>query len=250
MRKRLSPEALREKRIARFWSHVDVRGPSDCWNWKHRVNRSGYGEIRFWGADDRGQYRSAHRFSYELVHGLLPKTPYGGYHGIVIAHRCDNRRCVNPAHLFATTQKGNLDDCLTKGRGNKAFGEDAGRARLSEQDVEQIRARAFNGEERGSIADDFGITKQSVVDICSGKTWRHLPHLPMAVAPTTPDHSNARPNSGSFKPGSKGNPGPKPEKRTIDYAEAKRLHASGLGIREIARRMNTTHTTVRRAVGA
>lgn len=235
-------------RIDLFDRFVDRNGPGGCWVWRGKLNRHGYGEYRCWEKPYRGKYFAAHRLSWEIEVGPIPKG--SGHHGTVVAHRCDNRACVNPAHLFLTTQKGNLDDCLEKGRGNKAFGEKSGRAKLTEEDIDQIRARAFNGEERGSIAKDFGITNQSVVDICAGKTWRHLPHMPLEAAPTTPDHSNAKPNSGSFKPGSKGNPGPKPEMRTIDYAEAKRLRAEGLGIREIARRIGTTHTTVRRAVGS
>jgi DNA-binding CsgD family transcriptional regulator len=223
--------------LEKFLERVDRTG--DCWMWTGTLNNGGYGVLSVKGISMR-----AHRLSWELHNGRIPDGP--GYHGTVVAHKCDVRACVNPAHLFLTDQSGNLLDCREKGRAYKAFGEEAGRAVLTEKDVEQIRARALSGEERGSIAKDFGITNQSVVDICSGKTWRHLPHIPVEAAPTVPDHSNAKPNSGSFKPGREGIKGPRPELRTADYDRIASLLESGMSQREIARVCGTTHPTVAR----
>ena len=248
MRKPLPPEELKRQRIERFWSRVDKRGPDECWNWTHTINRSGYGQVSSWANIDRGKVQSAHRFSYELVHGPLPRTPSGGYHGTVIAHRCDNRRCVNPAHLFATTQKGNLDDCLAKGRGNKAFGEKAGKAELTEGEVLAIRHDAARGVDRAALAKRHDVCTQTIVDIVVGKTWAHLPLTTRTVAKAPREYNN-KPNSGSFKKGCKGNPGPKPERRTADYDAIRALLDSGVSYRDIARRTGTTHTTVRRVAG-
>jgi hypothetical protein len=248
MRKTFSAEELRRRRIERFWGRVDKRGHDECWNWKHRVNKSGYGEVRYWANADRGRYQSAHRISWELVHGPLPKTPYGGYHGTVIAHTCDNRRCVNPAHLFATTQKWNLDDCLAKGRGNKAFGERAGKTELTEGEVLAIRHDAARGMDRAALAKRHDVCSQTIVDIVVGKTWAHLPLTTRTVA-KAPREYNRKPNRTSFQKGSKGNPGPKPERRTADYDAIRALLSSGASYREIARKTGTTHTTVRRVAG-
>lgn len=245
----LSEEALRASRIKRFWRSVDRRRDTECWNWLGPMNRSGYGLFGCWANSDRGKVITAHRVAYELANGPIPKG--GGHHGTVIAHRCDNRRCVNPAHLFACSQAENLRDCLQKGRGNKAHGERAGKARLTAHVVSAIRTLLQDGTDRMRLARAFGVAPQTITDIATGKSWGRLPSAsggPIAIV-AAPRTYNTKPNRTSFKPGSQGNPGPKPEKRTIDYAEAKLLRAKGFGIREIARRMGTTHTTVRRAVG-
>jgi hypothetical protein len=227
-----------------FWTKVDRREMNECWNWTGTINRSGYGKYQTYG-----QHRfvvSAHRFSYLLEHGEIPKSL--GHHGTVIAHSCDNRRCVNPAHLFACTQGENLRDCIAKGRGNKAFGEDAGRAKLSETAAKLALSLAREGLDRNRIAARLSVTPQTISDVVSGKSWVHLDRDGVFLVEAIRDTSNMKANSGSFKKGCKGNPGQKPEKRTIDYALAASLCADGYGIREIARRMNTTHTTVRRAL--
>lgn len=248
-RKVMDPEARRVMREDRFWSRVEKRGPDECWNWKHMRNRSGYGIFRLWGKADRSKTLTCHRFAYQLAHGGIPKSEAAGFHGTVIAHKCDNRLCCNPAHLFATTQKGNLDDCLAKGRGNKAFGEKAGKAKLAESDVKAIRAAIERGVDRIALSAQYNVTAQAIADIASGKNWRHLSTRRLLIAPAPKDYSWCKPNSGSFKAGSRGNPGPKPERRTADYDAIRALLGSGASYREIARRTGTTHTTVRRVAG-
>lgn len=84
-------------------------GPDDCWLWTGSRNRSrdgspSYGRIFF-----DGKTRKAHRVAYELAHGPIP-------YGLFACHKCDNPRCVNPAHIFLGTAFDNVEDRRSKGR--------------------------------------------------------------------------------------------------------------------------------------
>ena len=106
-RKRATPEAIATK----FWASVDRRGPDECWPWKLVTGSNGYGLLHI-GSELK---QTAHRISYELHFGPIPALD--GTHGGCVLHKCDNRRCVNPAHLFLGTQGDNLRDMWAKGRG-------------------------------------------------------------------------------------------------------------------------------------
>lgn len=87
-------------------TRVDSDG---CWEWMGHINCNGYGVII--GTTNVGRVRTAHRLSYYVFIGDLEK-------GKVIAHSCDNRKCVNPSHLWQGTQQENLRDMVNKGREN------------------------------------------------------------------------------------------------------------------------------------
>src|SRR4051794_32506507 len=99
--------------LGRFWSKVSKRGhPKGCWEWTAGVFKSGgYGQFNMRVAGKRQPYR-AHRISYELAHGPIPSD-------LCVLHECDNRVCVNPAHLFLGTRGDNCDDMHAKGRARK-----------------------------------------------------------------------------------------------------------------------------------
>lgn len=92
----------------RFWSKVDKGGPDDCWNWKAATS-GGYGTFSL--GYEHFNERKAHRISYTLQNGSIPK-------GMVVMHTCDNTRCVNPNHLKVGTNFDNMRDMVSKGRSN------------------------------------------------------------------------------------------------------------------------------------
>lgn len=99
----------------RIQRNVDVDPVTQCWNWKLSKDRLGYGRMTI-SMGSRKQFRSesAHRYSYEIFNGPIPA-------GMCVLHRCDNRSCCNPDHLFIGTQKENIHDMHKKGRGPRGY---------------------------------------------------------------------------------------------------------------------------------
>ncbi len=148
-----------------FWSRVDKRGPEDCWEWQGST--PGFGHGRFHTLD--GKYVYAHRYSYELNHGPVPADLY-------VCHTCDNPPCVNPAHLFLGTHHDNMGDMRAKGRERHLVGSDHQNAKLSEEDVAEIR-RLYKGQ-RGQMVDlarRYGVGKTTIRRIIDRESWKHVP---------------------------------------------------------------------------
>jgi hypothetical protein len=160
-----------EKDKARFWSKVAKKSDSECWEWQGAIAGSGYG--RSWIQSTRKQI-DTHRASWIIHFGLIPKD--GTYHGSCVCHRCDNRKCCNPHHLFLGSMKDNIRDMIGKGRRAKPAGRgiNNGSAKLTELQVVEIRQRRINGEKLQAIADRFGVSNSAIYNICARKKWAHV----------------------------------------------------------------------------
>lgn len=146
---------------SRFWEKVDRRGPNDCWEWRGATGKGGYGS--FWA---NGGSAKSHRVAYELEVGKIPQGV--GYHGFCVCHTCDNRKCVNPTHLFLGTNAENVADRNAKGR--TVRGEASGKAKLTADEVENIRA-LYPGETQKFIADLFGVSRSQIAAIVRNEQW-------------------------------------------------------------------------------
>lgn len=162
-----------QSEIQRFWSKVDKDGQtmpsmdSSCWEWTAGKCRNGYGRFRV-NRDKRG----SHRVAWILTNGPIPHDD--SYHGICVCHKCDNRICVNPSHLFLGTNAENMRDRTTKGR--VSSGEDHYKAKLSESDIVNIRSsHSAGGITMTAIAARFGVTPALISVIINRKIWRHIP---------------------------------------------------------------------------
>ena len=91
----------------RFWKKVDKDVSGGCWEWRGCMHNNGYGLAVI----NNTSYR-AHRLSYMIDKGAIPE-------GLYLMHGCDNKRCVNPAHLTPGTHKENMADMKAKGRAAK-----------------------------------------------------------------------------------------------------------------------------------
>ncbi|WP_368656190.1 MULTISPECIES: HNH endonuclease signature motif containing protein [Pseudomonas syringae group] len=111
---------------------------------------------------------------YQAAIGEIPE-------GLDVCHRCDNRRCINPDHLFAGTRLENMRDVVAKGRQAKGErlsvmrrGDGCPFTKLSQQQVQEIRVRVESGEHLGSIAQAFNCGTDNIRKIKNRKTWSHL----------------------------------------------------------------------------
>lgn len=147
-------------------------GPDACWPWTGtRLNKAGYGVIDMYGWGRAWQLR-AHRAAYEQAHG-----PITG--GLSVLHRCDNRVCCNPAHLFLGTREDNIRDMWAKGRQSKydrmPKGEAVGTSTLDEARVLELRRRFGAGETAAGLGAAFGVSQATAWNVIHGVTWKHLP---------------------------------------------------------------------------
>lgn len=158
---------------ARFWSHVQVRGPEECWLWMGAKNPRGYGGFRVGSTtDSTRQYLSAHRVALSLASGVEAAS-----HEVVM-HRCDNPSCVNPRHLVIGSQSDNVQDAIWKGRWKphtkprkappKKAGESNGNARLTSADVDSIKAAFSAGSTMATIARIHGVSRMHISRIIKG----------------------------------------------------------------------------------
>lgn len=141
---------------------------TECINFGGVRDKKGYGIATFEGKGVR-----AHRLAYCNHNGLELQD----IKNLVIRHKCDNPSCVNPDHLEAGSQADNIRDMMERGRhkypGYK--GEQNGQAKLSQQDVENIRQRyQFRSRINGTyaIAKDYGISQKQISRIVRGEKWR------------------------------------------------------------------------------
>lgn len=152
--------------LPRFWAKVRKLNNSDgCWEWTGALQPNGYG--RFGVNASRGVL--VHRYSYELAHG--PQA----IKGLCVCHRCDNRRCVRPDHLFTGDHFDNMRDASRKGRLSSNTGR-AGvsnmHAKLNPVAVRVIRHVAALEFDRERIAKVYGITTALVGNIVRGEIWK------------------------------------------------------------------------------
>ncbi len=153
--------------VERFWRQVNKAG--ECWEWTSGLNR-GYGLITIQGPAKTGKSirQTAHRYSWELHFGPIPE-------GMLVCHKCDNRKCVRPDHLFIGTYADNGADMVAKGRSDKRKGEKNPMAKLTPELVKEIRS-AFTDEtgQAGRLAKRFGISRTAILDVVNRKRWAHV----------------------------------------------------------------------------
>lgn len=192
---------MTDTQVARFWSKVDRNGPvpshrpelGPCHVWTAGKNPAGYGKLGVGSRRNRTLSTVlAHRVAFELTHGREPVD--------LVLHHCDNPACVNVSHLFEGSHRDNVDDKVKKGRtpaGDGHFarikpwlmprgerngahtkphlrprGERNGCAKLTEQQVKDIRANAaLCRVTHAELAARYGVVRQTIQRIVAGTRW-------------------------------------------------------------------------------
>lgn len=129
----------------------------DCVMFPGCKSHRGYGLLRH-----NGKLKHAHRVSYEIFNGNIPEGAY-------VCHKCDNRACVNPDHLFIGSHAENMEDMIYKGRQLK--GQQVHTCKLTPEQVIDIKKDVRS---QRKIAAHFGISKSAVGKIKRQETWIHL----------------------------------------------------------------------------
>ena len=147
---------------ARFQRYVDSSGgPNVCWPWTRTIDSGGYGV-----ASRNSKTDKAHRVAWEIANReSVPSN-------LKVLHTCDNRHCCNPKHLFIGTQQDNMDDMVNKGRSADKRGTNNGRAKLTEDDIREIRSLFEQGHlSQQKIESLFNVSQMTVSYIIRRKLW-------------------------------------------------------------------------------
>lgn len=202
------PRAAKEIKLttsdeARFWAKVDKNGPTlphmetPCWVWTSSKNKTGYGSMWL-----NGKVIQAHRIAWVIANGSILNDD--SHHGTCVCHRCDQRDCTNPSHLFLGTNQDNVRDMFAKGRRvilrgdshparkhperlargdrngartkpeTRARGEANGFSKLTVEKVISIRDLHRQGLSYPEIGTIFSISRYTVAHIVRRERWTHV----------------------------------------------------------------------------
>ena len=147
----------------RLKAKIAIKGVDDCWEWTAGKGTDGYGRIRI-----NGYSENVTRVIYRAFKGEIPV-------GFVVMHTCDNPGCCNPKHLEAGTQQDNMKQCETRGRFASTKGTLNGRAKITEDQVRELRQKVRNGGiVIEDVAKELNVSYSTIWGIVKNVTWKHV----------------------------------------------------------------------------
>lgn len=154
-----------KEEIDRFEARIK-RLDSGCWEWSGGKFESGYGMFYL----KRGSKKTflAHRASW-MIHNKM-QVP----NNLLVCHTCDNRPCVNPAHLYVGTYYENNRDTVKRKRGNRRYGTECSWSKVTEAQVMEILTHKYGRGANAELARKLGIHQSQVSHIRRGYRWPHI----------------------------------------------------------------------------
>ena len=156
-----------EQRFRKYVCETPTNTGCLLWNGYRQVMKEKVYERGYFNVN--GKPITVSRIAYQLAKGDIPA-------GLCVRHTCDNSLCVNPNHLILGTHADNMRDMKERGRrrgkGGKQ-GENHPRHKLTAEQVREIRTLLLT-KSHSDIASCYGITKQAITAISTGKTWSHI----------------------------------------------------------------------------
>ncbi len=140
--------------LNRFWSKVDRRESDKCWLWTGALS-DGYGS--FWVG---GRSQQAHRLAYYFTTGELPKSPYA------VLHRCNNRPCVNPDHLYKGTASDNVRDLM-----NTGYRPSGKPRKLTDEQINEVIKLNIEGMYQRDIARIMNVSQWTIWNTLNNIEW-------------------------------------------------------------------------------
>lgn len=144
--------------IERLHFAADVT--TGCWLWNGELSYQGYG-LSYWA----GKPQRAHRLSWKIFNGPIPEGEW-------VLHRCLSRRCINPDHLYLGDHRANMADMVAQGHSLK--GEKHGAAKLTEENVREIKRLFAKGIPNTRLGRMFGVATNTIRRIRIGRNWAHV----------------------------------------------------------------------------
>jgi len=158
-----------------FWAGVRVGEPDECWEWQRCKTSAGYGDLSW-----NGQVVQAHRVAYWLAYGgdrpatKFRQVGWAKRYRRFVLHRCDNRACCNPAHLFLGSMGTNMKDAYAKKRKSQPRSEHVN-AKLSAEQVRAIRAEYSTGGVRQvDLAKKHGVCQRAISLVTRNETYKDV----------------------------------------------------------------------------
>lgn len=157
----------RESEVDRFWRYLEKADGDSCWTLVG-IEPDDKGYFRFQVSGSRKKIR-AHVLSWIIHYGPIPAAPG---RGLFVCHKCDNRACVRPDHLFLGTNDDNINDMMKKNR--QCHGAAHKDAKLTEDSVRAICQMLSDGMRQNHVAHRFGVSYQTIQAIRKGRKWRYV----------------------------------------------------------------------------